>query len=219
MSTLKLFFSTPLKPIDSISCRISSPASLSAGEAAVRNPVLLLFINAEILLKRNYPIVLRQVEDKKCYEEVGALIGKLSNGGCSPDEYGRTKAELDFLQDRRTAVMLQKIPEIIAREYAAGRVKTPKAIFTIGLSHIPAILKLLSEGRIRLFPPISSSGPQKNSFQELALQQQNFRVSVLIPKSLTEQPSFLEFDRLGKVLDEKFPPFKISNPYPNTLSP
>jgi hypothetical protein len=39
------------------------------------------FINAEILLKRNYPIVLRQVEDKKCYEEVGALIGKLSNGG------------------------------------------------------------------------------------------------------------------------------------------
>lgn len=177
------------------------------------------FINAEILLKRNYPIVLRQVEDKKCYEEVGALIGKLSNGGCALDEYARIKAELDYLQDRRTALMLQKIPKIIAKEYEEGRIKSRKAIFTIGLSHIPAILKFLSEGGIRLFPSISFSGPQKNSFQELALQQQKFRVSVLIPKSLSEQPSFLEFDRLGKVLGEKFPPFKISSPYPNALSP
>ena len=173
------------------------------------------FLNAEILLKRDYPIVLQQVEDKKCYEEVGVLIGKLSSGGCSPDEYARTQAELDFLQDKRTAVMLQNIPEITAREYAEGRIKTQKAIFTIGLSHIPPILKYLSEGGIRL----SSRQAEKFGLQELNLQRENFRVSILIPKTLAEDPSFLKFNRLGKAPGEQPPPFKVSSPYPTTLSP
>ncbi len=173
------------------------------------------FLNAEILLKRDYPIVLRQVEDKKCYEEVGALIDKLSNRGCSPDEYARTQAELDFLQDKRTAVMLQKIPEIIGKEYEEGRIKTRKAIFTIGLSHIPPILKYLSEGGIRL----SSRQAEKSGLQELNLQRENFRVSILIPKTLAEDPSFLRFNRLGKAPGEQSPPFKVSSPYPTTLSP
>jgi hypothetical protein len=163
------------------------------------------FINAEILLKRNYPIVLRQVEDKKCYEEVGALIGKLSIGGCSPDEYGRTQAELDFLQDRRTAVMLQKIPEIIDREYAAGRVKTPKAIFTIGLSHVLPILRYLRSGEIRF----SFRAAENNNFQELNLQRHNFRVSILIPKSLAEDP-ILESSAVAKNHFETSPPYRES---------
>ena len=98
---------------------------------------------------------------------------------------------MDLLQDKRTAVMLQKIPEIIGKEYGEGRVKTRKAIFTIGLAHIPSILKYLREGRMRLFTPISSFGPKNHSFQELAPQQQKFRVSIFIPKSLPEAPSLL----------------------------
>ena len=200
-------------PPDSEKKKPSESIDLKTLEAKLADKTA--FLNAEILLKRNYPIVLQQVEDKKCYEEVGALIGKLSNGGCSPDEYARTQAELDFLQDKRTAVMLQKIPEIIGKEYEEGRIKTRKAIFTIGLSHIPPILKYLSEGGIRL----SSRQAEKFRLQELNLQRENFRVSILIPKTLAEDPSFLKFNRLGKAPGEQSPPFKVSSPYPTTLSP
>ena len=139
--------SSPASP-DSEKMKPAESLDLKTLEAKLADKTA--FINAEILLKRNYPIVLEQVEDKKCYEEVGALIGKLSSGECSPDEYARTQTELDSLQDKRTAVMLQKIPEIIDREYAKGRVKTRKAIFTIGLSHIPSIFKYLNDGGVRL---------------------------------------------------------------------
>ena len=163
------------------------------------------FINAEILLKRNYPIVLQQVEDKKCYEEVGALIGKLSSRECALDEYARIKAELDYRQDRRTALMLQKIPEIIDREYAAGRVNTPKAIFTIGLSHVPPILRYLRTGEIRF----SFRAAENNNFQELNLQRHHFRVSILIPKSLAEDP-ILETSAVVKNHFVTSPPYRES---------
>jgi hypothetical protein len=177
---------------------------LKALEAKLADPRV--FLNAEILLKRNYPLVLQQVEDKACYEEVSALIGKLSKGACFPEEYARTKAELDSLQDKRTALMLQKIPEIIDREHAAGRVKTPKAIFTIGLSHVPPILRYLRPGEIRF----SSPAAENNDFQELNLPRQNFRVSILIPKSLTEDP-ILKIDPIIKILLVTSPPYRESH--------
>jgi hypothetical protein len=166
----------------------AAPMDLQALEAklADRNT----FINAEILLKRNYPIILQQVEDKACYEEVSALMGKVFGGQCPADEFTRTRAELDFLQNKRTAVMLQKIPEIIDREYTEGRIKNPKAIFTIGLAHIAPILKYLADGGIR------SAGNQ--DFQELNLQRHNSRVSVLIPRALAEDPILLKNNGLGK---------------------
>ncbi len=128
------FFKTPgakkasgPTPSNSEKMKSAEPLDLKTLEAKLADKTA--FINAEILLKRNYPIILQQVEDTKCYEEVGALIGKLSGGGCSPEEYARTQSELASLQDKRTAFMLQKIPEITAREYAEGRIKTQKAIF------------------------------------------------------------------------------------------
>jgi len=172
------------------------------------------FINAEILLKRNYPIVLQQVEDKECYEDVGSLMGKLFGGGCSPDEYARTKAELDSLQDKRTAVMLQKIPEIIDREYEEGRIKTRKAIFTIGLSHIPPLLKYLNDGGIRFSSPHAGN----HNFQELNLHREKFRVSILIPKSLAEDPKVLDSYNLERIVSGTSSS-RISPQRQTTLSP
>ena len=172
------------------------------------------FINAEILLKRTHPIVLQQVEDKKCYEEVGSLMGKLFGGGCSPDEYARTKAELDSLQDKRTAVMLQKIPEIIDREYEEGRIKTRKAIFTIGLSHIPPLLKYLNDGGIRFSSPHAGN----HNFQELNLHREKFRVSILIPRSLAEDSKVLESYNLERIVSGTSSS-RISPQRQTTLSP
>ncbi len=181
-------------PPDAGKKRFAEPLDLKTLEAKLAHKTA--FLNAEILLKRNYPVALQQVEDKDCYRKVGVLIGKLSNRGFSSDEYTHTRAELESAQDKRTAIMLQKIPEIIDREYEEGRIKTRKAIFTIGLSHVPAILKYLDEGGIPpSYPPTGS-----NDFQALNLQLQKFRVSILIPKSLAEDPETVKISGLARTV-------------------
>jgi hypothetical protein len=173
--------------------RSADALDLKGLEAKLSDPKI--FVNAEILWKRNYGISLQQVEDRDCYEGVGALVAKLA-AGCSADEYTRTRANLDSLQDRRTALMLQKIPEIIDREYGEKRIKTRKAILTIGLSHIPPILKFVKEGGFRL----SSQAAANDDFDTLNLLRQNFRVSILIPRSLADDPKTLEMNGLGRNL-------------------
>ena len=147
-----------------------------------------VFLNAEILLKKNYPLVLQQVEDKKYYDEVGKWLRNLSACRYSSEEYVRIKAELDYLQEKRTAVMLQKIPDLINKEYAAGNIKTRKAILTIGLSHIPLIQKYLHDRRVRIDSPPSSLRFNAVHSADLTLLQQKFRISILLPKSLAENP-------------------------------
>ena len=155
-----------------------------------------VFLNAEILLKKNYPLVLQQVEDKKCYEEVGEWLRKLSACRFSSEEYVRIKAKLDSLQEKRTVVMLQKIPELIDREYSAGNIKTRKAILTIGLSHIPLIQKYLNARRIQIDSSPSSLPLVETHSADLTLLQQKFRISIFLPKSLAENP-YISINRLS----------------------
>ncbi|MBP1717038.1 MAG: hypothetical protein H6Q43_476 [Deltaproteobacteria bacterium] len=198
-------------PSDSEKKRSAESLDLKTLEAKLADKTA--FLNAEILLKRNYPIILQQVEDKRCYDEVGSLMKKFFGGGCSPEEYARTKAELNSLQDKRTAVMLQKVPEIIDREYDEGRIKTRKAIFTIGLSHIPLLLKYLNDGGIRFSSPHAGN----HNFQELNLQREKFRVSILIPKSLAGDPKILEIYNLARIVSGNSSS-KTNNPFPLILS-
>jgi hypothetical protein len=156
------------------------------------------FLNAEILLKRNYPIVLQQVEDKNCYEEVGERLRRISACRYSAEEYGHTKAELDYLQEKRTALMLQKIPAIINNEYGAENIKTRKAILTIGLAHIPMIRKYLIDRKIRIDSPPPSMRAHEAHFAGLTLLEQNFRISIFLPKSLADTPNILKMNTLGK---------------------
>ncbi len=155
------------------------------------------FTNAEILLKRSYPIVFQQVEDKQCYEEVRLLIRKLLGCDYLSEEYYRTKAELDYMQEKRTAFMIQKIPEIMSRELKEGRIRKSKAIFTIGLAHLPLILKSLQENRIRINAPASPRHKRVDYETDLHLQQNKTAVSVIIPRTLFEDKSILRLNKLN----------------------
>jgi hypothetical protein len=155
------------------------------------------FTNAEILLKNRYPIVLQQVEDKQCYDEVGRWIRKLTNCDYLSDEYCQTKAELDYLQEIRTAVMLQKIPGLMSKEYEEGRIKNPRAIFTIGLSHIPLILKSLQESKIRVTAPAPTQNKRGDYVADLLLQGNKTQVSIFIPRSLFEDKNLLRLNNLN----------------------
>jgi hypothetical protein len=153
------------------------------------------FINAELLLKRNYPLRLQQIEDKEAYMAVNASLRKLVDCGTGSSEFFRVKADLDYLQERRTAMMLQKIPEVINAEYHGGHIKAPKGVFTIGLSHLPMIIKSLSENKIEIY----SSGGKADFATSLTLHDEKFNVSIFIPRTLANDPEVLHMNKLDKL--------------------
>ena len=157
-----------------------------------------VFVNAEMLLKEHHPLRLQQVEDKARYDAVGAGIQKMVNGADRSSDYLVLKSELDYLQERRTAAMLQKIPEIVDLEVKQGSIKNRKAIFTIGLSHLHKIISYLSRSRIAVYSPLLTSDKSRDYVAELDLFKANFGVSVIIPRTLANDQKVLELNKLDK---------------------
>ena len=158
------------------------------------------FVNAEMLLKRNYDLRLRQVEDPKMHGAVGELIRKLVRCGQDDAGYLRIKSDLDLLQERRTAVMIQRIPEIIEAEFREGKIRAPKAIFTIGLSHLPRIIRYLEEEKVRVPSPPAAGDKAPSG---LKLKRENFGVSVLIPRALAGDRKMLKNAGLDEILERQ----------------
>ncbi len=158
------------------------------------------FVNAELLLKKNNPLRFRQVEDPKIHRAVGDLIRKLVECGNDNSEYMRIRLELDSLQERRTAEMLQKIPRIIQAEFQEGNIKAQKAIFTIGLSHLPQIIRSLEENKVWIYSPHVGKDENKDYAADLNLKKENFGVSIILPPTLAGDRKTLKMTGLGKIM-------------------
>jgi hypothetical protein len=118
------------------------------------------YVNAEMFLNENHPLRLRQVEDEQSYFAVRGSILRLVNTGKDACDLTDIRSELDYLQERRTADLLQRIPGIVHDEIEHGNIKTKKAIFTIGLAHIRKIIEYLNKGKIDISPPSSTQGKE-----------------------------------------------------------
>jgi len=142
------------------------------------------FINADLLLHRNYGIGLQQVEDRELYRDVRDYLQSGLNGGAPPlADFG---LELEYLQERRSAAILQRIPSVIDDEYRQGHIAQPRAILTIGMAHLDEIIKFLREGRIDIpAPQIGASGFQDYN-EPLALLDKEVGVTVIVPRSIFE---------------------------------
>ena len=158
------------------------------------------YVNAEMLLKENHPLRLRQVEDKALYDAVRSGLLKLVNCGEEDSRYSALKTDLDYLQEKRTAAMLQKIPEIVEAEFRQGNIQSRKAIFTIGTSHLHKIIQYINETRIKIDAPLLASSGSKDYIAELILLKQNFGVSIIIPKTLAKDQKTLELNKLDKIV-------------------
>ena len=159
------------------------------------------FINAEMLLIKNYHLRAQQVEDPKWYEAVASFIRKLLASKDSSDYY-RVKSELDYLQERRTAAMLQDIPGIIDAEYQQGSIKGKKAFFTIGMSHLYKIIKYLDENKIRIYSPLADSNQNEDYVAALNLLRENFGVTIIIPRTLADDQRILEMNQLTGTVEK-----------------
>jgi hypothetical protein len=161
------------------------------------------YVNAEMLLKENYHVRTEQVEDWGFYDAVRNGISKIGATGGSSSEYFVQKAGLDYLQERRTAAMLQNIPAAIGSAYGRGSIKTKRGLFTIGMSHVLPIIKYLNEKRIRIFSPLlASSHTVEDYVAELNLAKENFGVSVIIPRALANDPQVLRLNSLDKIVSD-----------------
>jgi len=177
------------------------PSSMKGGNAAFDTKTLErrlgedgIYINAEMLIKEVLNVESRQIEDADLYNAVIEKIRLLQEYGSDTYESLFIRSGLDYLQERRTAAMLQKIPEVIESEHSAGRIKNKKAIFTIGLSHIPGIIKYLKQKRIEIDSP--SFSPYKNYLSGIKLLEEKYGITIIIPKTLADNRDLLRLTGL-----------------------
>jgi hypothetical protein len=158
------------------------------------------FVNAEMLLNESHHLKIMQVEDEKSYEAVRSSILKLVNCGNNSRDYPAVKSELDYLQEKRTAAMLQRIPGVIDEEFRQGTIKARKALFTIGMSHLSKIIEYLNERRIKIYSPLIGSNKSEDSIADVNLLKENFGISIIIPKTLANDQKILEMNKLAKII-------------------
>ncbi len=137
------------------------------------------FMNADKLLYRSSSVRIQQIEDKNLYYKVHGYLTKLKDlPQCSKE---RKYSRLVYLQDRRTAHLLQKLPQIIEKEFQKGVIGSRKAIFTIGMAHAPQILRFVNKNYIAK-PLVKSSNPKK--MHKLNLIEKGYQVIMIMPKTL-----------------------------------
>jgi hypothetical protein len=158
-----------------------------------------VYINAEMLLKETHRIRLRQVEDKPLYDAVRASIVKLASR--SPD-HAAVNSELEYLQERRTAAMLQKIPGIVNEEFEHGDIKNRKALFTVGLYHIHEIIRFLNEKGIKIQSAKPVSVGFKDYTADLSLQKENFGITIILPSTLAKDARILQINKLTEIVNQ-----------------
>ncbi len=169
------------------------------------------YVNAEMLLKETHPLRLRQVEDKGLYDAVRNNLVKLM--GCRNDssDYSLLNSKLEYLQEKRTAAMLQKIPEIIADEFQRGNIKSRKAILTVGMYHLHEIIRYLNDNRIMIHAPLPASDETKDYYSELNILKEHFAVSVILPKILADDQKILEINKLDQIV-KKYQSTSLTSP-------
>jgi len=170
-----------------------------------------VYVNAEMLLKETHPLRLRQVEDKELYDAVNNNLIKLISCSNDSSDYSLLNSKLEYLQERRTAAMLQKIPKIIDDEFRQGGIKSRKAILTVGMYHLHEIIRYLNENRIMIHAPLDASDETKDYCSELNILKEHFGVSVILPKILADDQKILEINKLDQIV-RKYQSMPLTSP-------
>ena len=164
------------------------------------------YVNAEMLLKECYEcygLRVRQIEDKDLYEAVNLVLSKLLlNDVNNSSHLPALESELNYLQERRVAAMLQKIPEVINEEFQSGNIERERALFTIGMSHVPDIIKFLNNNRIEIHGPLLSGKKDEDSPSDLNLLKEQFGITVIVPKKLADDERVLKLCGLDKIVEQ-----------------
>ncbi len=141
-----------------------------------------LFVNAELLLHRNFGIGLAQIEDRELYYQARELLGSSlkPENRLSPS----FRSEINYLTKLRSANLLKDVPVVIQSAFQQGRISSPKAMLTIGLSHLDDLITFLEAGEIDIAALHTTAKDYPAKQNELALFQEQVSVTVIVPRTL-----------------------------------
>jgi len=155
------------------------------------------FVNADMLLRAQCGVRLQQVEDRALYHGAVQLLQQLSSdrrAALSPAVYD----ELEYLQRRRSAAILERIPAALSLNAGAetGAVRPQKAITTIGLAHVHQIVAFLEQGQIEIPPPQMGWARYGEHNFDLQPLKAEYGVTIILPRTLAENQEILQLARL-----------------------
>ena len=158
------------------------------------------FLNAEMLLMQHLHMPAGQVENRKLYDEILSRITRMESHPNDIVSCLSLEMQIDGLQEKRTAVLLNNIPSVIESEFENGAIKHKNAMFTIGLNHIKAILHYLKDTKNT--PQKSASSPSRENplFTDPGLKYSGFNVVVIIPHTLIEDQQVLRITELSDLI-------------------
>lgn len=143
-----------------------------------------LFVNAELLLHKNYGISLNQIEDRTLYSRTRERLRASLNTG---DRHSAAfNSEFAYLQKLRTAAILQGTPGAIENAYHQGRISAPHAMLTIGLGHLDDILTFLEAGEINIAALQTNTRDFPALAAKLELLKNKISVTVIVPRALID---------------------------------
>ncbi|MHB8764042.1 MAG: hypothetical protein ACYDA8_06860 [Deferrisomatales bacterium] len=132
------------------------------------------------------------MEDENLYLQALELVS--SRPGRPSD--AEWLADLEQVQKRRSAVMLQNVAPVVQEEYRERRIRNRRVILTVGLAHLEEILRSLSEERTKVAPLTGPPARGPGFESELEWLDDDFGVTVIIPQSLWEDRVALRVARL-----------------------
>ncbi len=158
------------------------------------------FVNADILLRDNYNIRLQQVEDEGIYWGVREFMRAAhERRGNLPAGFSR---ELNYLQEIRTAAMLQNIPAVIEEEYRKGMIPARRAMFTVGMAHLNETIQFLQDETIHVSAPpagTASYDSYKDYTDILNLLEAGYGVTIILPRTLADDREALRMVKLDAI--------------------
>ena len=160
-------------------------------------------VNAEILLKQKYGLRIRQIEDRFDYDVAHDAICKLSTGEGNPAcPFLPKKSRLQYLQEKRVAAILQKIPAVVDEEFQHGNIRNERALFTIGLSHLSEIIRYFNNEKIEIHNPFPAPGEDKDYVADLNLLKEKFGITVIVPQKLAADDEVLKLCGMEKLVEQ-----------------
>lgn len=166
------------------------------------------FTNAELLLMKHHSLQACQVEDRNIYEAVRSSLDRLKTAKAQPAEADGYLAELRYLQEIRTAHLLQNIPAVIEDEFRKGTIGNRTALFTIGLHHLKDIFRYIENEGIQITSPTGSDIQPDSEATRLNLLKTGYGITIILPRTLADNRKLLQLTDIERIFlaDGRYPP-------------
>ena len=158
------------------------------------------YVNAEMLLLQNFDMRVCQVEDRPAYNAVRSSLYNLNKAESAGEKSLEQRlSELHYLQEIRTAKLLQKIPSLIDGAVCNGNIRNRTAMFTIGLNHIQDIVRFFRNDAINIDLPRSGLFHPASHTTELNLIKNGYGITIIIPRTLADDRNLLRMTNLDRI--------------------